>query len=442
MSHRDKEPSMGTNIPDKKDQQIVWFENHWPLSQSSPEKYGLTDAQFSVIAVATPGMPSVVIDRIAYTPYGESTRTLRSDVNGDGVVNKYDFDGTIQPLKGTVIGNPAYRVEADLDRDGKITSDDYDVCIADDGQKSGGGVGEAGLFSAGVRNSVGYCGYVYNEDTGLYTVRYRTYSAVLGRWLTRDPLGTEFASPEVLRSINQPIEQMDAVALGIGSPFPLMRYRDGSALYQYVRSGPADRLDPSGLGVFEWILTGDWDPSPEVLDAAKCGWVQGYGQIPFTDASIGQLAYTGSWCATKPEIVAACSAATQVTDCWKDCMASAHKQLAAILVGGGGAVGGAFAPIPKTSLARLLQSMGMTELAKKIAANAAVAGNSPYTCGARGAATVCRSALGSKSWMTQQLSNLAGSWKRAPVRTGAKVGVVGVAWGEAILSIYCGVKCR
>lgn len=414
------------------------------VQSASPEDlaFQLTDAQFSVIAVATPGKPSVVIDRIAYTPYGESTRTLRSDVNGDGVVNKDDYDGVIQPLKGTVIGDPGFIVEADLDRDGKITSDDYDVCIADDGQKSSGGVGEAGLFSAGVRNSVGYCGYIHNEDTGLYTVRYRTYSPTLGRWLRRDPIGTEIVSPDVLRQINQPFESMDAVVLGIGSPFPLMRYRDGAALYQYVRSGPVDRLDPSGLGVFEWILTGDWDPSPEVLDAAKCGWVQGYGQIPFTDASVGQLAYTGSWCATKPEIVAACAAATQVTDCWKDCMASAHKQLAAILGGGGGAVGGAFAPIPKTSLARLLQAMGMTELAKRIAANAAVVGNSPYTCGARGAATVCRSALGSKSWMTQQLSNLAGSWKRAPVRTSAKVGIVGVAWGEAILSIYCGAKCR
>ena len=211
---------MGTNIPDKKEQQIVWFENHWPLSQSSPEKYGLTDAQFSVIAVATPGMPSVVIDRIAYTPYGESTRTLRSDVNGDGVVNKYDFDGTIQPLKGTVIGNPAYRVEADLDRDGKITSDDYDVCIADDGQKSGGGVGEAGLFSACVRNSVGYCGYIYNEETGLYTVRYRTYSAVLGRWLTRDPAG----------------------------------YVDGMGLYEYVAGQPTLLLDPEGLSPISWLL--------------------------------------------------------------------------------------------------------------------------------------------------------------------------------------------
>jgi RHS repeat-associated protein len=136
-----------------------------------------------------------------------------SDVNGDGVVNKDDYNTIIQPLIGTGIGDPAYVVEADLDRDGKITSDDYDVCIADDGQKSSGGVGEAGLFSAGVRNSVGYCGYIHNEDTGLYTVRYRTYSAVLGRWLTRDPAG----------------------------------YVDGMALYEYVQSAPQATQDPSGL---------------------------------------------------------------------------------------------------------------------------------------------------------------------------------------------------
>jgi RHS repeat-associated protein len=185
-----------------------------PQSGSDEEiVFQLTDAQFSVIALATPGKPSVVIDRIAYTPYGEATRTLRSDVNGDGVVNKDDYNTIIQPLIGTSIGDPAYVVEADLDRDGKITQDDYDVCIADDGQKSSGGVGEAGLFSAGVRNSVGYCGYIYNEDTGLYTVRYRTYSAVLGRWLRRDPAG----------------------------------YVDGLNNYAYLNSAPVGAVDPTGL---------------------------------------------------------------------------------------------------------------------------------------------------------------------------------------------------
>jgi RHS repeat-associated protein len=185
------------------------------VEQDSPEEiaFQLTDAQFSVIALATPGDPSVVIDRIAYTPYGESTRTLRSDVNGDGVVNEKDYTGVILPRIGAAIGTADYRVEADLNRDGSITQDDYDICIADDGLETSGGVGEAGLFSAGVRNSVGYCGYIHNEDTGLYTVRFRTYSPALGRWLTRDPLD----------------------------------YADSMNLMEYCRSSPSMWLDPTGL---------------------------------------------------------------------------------------------------------------------------------------------------------------------------------------------------
>jgi hypothetical protein len=49
-----------------------------------------------VIAVATAGKPGVVIDRIAYSAYGEATRTLRSDVNGDGFVDKDDYNGVIR----------------------------------------------------------------------------------------------------------------------------------------------------------------------------------------------------------------------------------------------------------------------------------------------------------------------------------------------------------
>ncbi len=160
-----------------------------------------------------------MIDRIAYSPYGEATRTLRSDVNGDGFVNKDDYAGIIKPRTGATIGTAAYVVEADLDRDGKITQTDYDISIADDGKSSSGGVGEAGLFSRGVRNSIGYCGYIYNEDSGLYTVRFRTYSPTLGRWLERDPAG----------------------------------YVDGMGLYEYVRGGAIDAVDPSGLHT-GWLM--------------------------------------------------------------------------------------------------------------------------------------------------------------------------------------------
>ena len=57
--------------------------------------------------------------RIAYSPYGEAMRTLRSDVNGDGFVNQSDYSGTIKPRTGATIGTATYVVEADLDRDGR-----------------------------------------------------------------------------------------------------------------------------------------------------------------------------------------------------------------------------------------------------------------------------------------------------------------------------------
>jgi RHS repeat-associated protein len=175
--------------------------------------FQLTDAQFSVIAVATPGKPGVVIDRIAYSAYGEATRTLRSDVNGDGFVNKDDYNGVIRSRLNATIGSAGYVVEADLDRDGKVAQSDYDIAIADDGKSSSGGVGEAGLFAKGVRNGVGYCGYIFNDESGLYTVRFRTYSPTLGRWLERDPAG----------------------------------YVDGMGLYEYVRGGPITAMNPWGL---------------------------------------------------------------------------------------------------------------------------------------------------------------------------------------------------
>ena len=208
-----------------------------PPSTSGTEEitFQLTDAQFSVIALVAPGSPSVVIDRIAYTPYGEPTRRLRSDVDGNGVVDSRDYEDVIQQLIGTPITSPTYRVEADLDRNGTITLADYDICIADDGKKivGGGGVGETDLFSPGVRNSVGYCGYIHNEDTGLYTVRFRTYSPTLGRWLTRDPLG----------------------------------YVDGMGLYEYAKSTPANLMDPLGLhvglSVYIWKSLSDNVPTED-----------------------------------------------------------------------------------------------------------------------------------------------------------------------------------
>jgi RHS repeat-associated protein len=94
-------------------------------------------------------------------------------------------------------------------------------------------VGEAGLFAKGVRNGVGYCGYIFNDESGLYTVRFRSYSPTLGRWLERDPAG----------------------------------YVDGMGLYEYVRGGPIAAVDPSGLST----ATGDrWWDEPKTVNCRPC----------------------------------------------------------------------------------------------------------------------------------------------------------------------------
>ena len=63
-------------------------------------------------------------------------------------------------------------------------------------------------------NEIIYCGYRLDPESQLYYVRNRTYNPVLGRWIQRDPIG----------------------------------YEGGINLYGYLKSGPVENVDPSGLG--------------------------------------------------------------------------------------------------------------------------------------------------------------------------------------------------
>ena len=82
------------------------------------------------------------------------------------------------------------------------------------------GPGESGqwftdfdLESSFGANGLIYCGYRYDAETENYYARNRYYSQVLGRWLTRDPIG----------------------------------YQGGINLYEYVASRPVGNVDATGL---------------------------------------------------------------------------------------------------------------------------------------------------------------------------------------------------
>ncbi len=49
--------------------------------------------------------------------------------------------------------------------------------------------GGAGGHQAGVNNRIGFGGYWFQPELGLYLVRHRAYDPKAGRWLQRDPIG-------------------------------------------------------------------------------------------------------------------------------------------------------------------------------------------------------------------------------------------------------------
>lgn len=278
------------------------------------------------------------------------------------------------------------------------------------------------------------------------TAHARWYNPSTGRWLERDPLGTPHLSMHQTASITtHPKLDMDGpVTLDLTDP--AAQYVDGMNLYQYVGSDPLDRTDPPGLGPIEWLLTGQWDPDPEVLDSAKCGYLQGFGMNPFnTSQSFGQWAYTGNPLASQPVLQGAVCAATNVADCWKSCMADLNIQLAkaAAAAAGVGVVG--MAPVPKLGAANAAERIGWEQLARRMRWDAARAGASQRTTIARCASLamsesgLSRGAIGSRvKGAFRGLANLA---KGRGVGGAVRGGVVGVAVIEAAMSAYCGVKC-
>lgn len=90
------------------------------------------------------------------------------------------------------------------------------------------------IAPAGSAHTNGYCGYVFNQESGFYTVRFRHYDPVWGRWIERDPAG----------------------------------YMDSMSLYGYGWGSPLSIVDPFGTDV--WI-EGPSGPEPNGHQAICVG---------------------------------------------------------------------------------------------------------------------------------------------------------------------------
>ena len=212
------------------------FTNDSPNVTYDDKWYHLTDTQFSTVAI----IDSVgkLLERVSYTAGGEARHHHRGDLNGDGGTSSTELStiNTLGLFGGTAITSANYNPNADLDCSGTIDSRDYSLvsglgaqAAVRRGQISGNWVAPSGGGApSSTDNIVGYCGYLFNGECGLYSVRFRVYDPVTMRWLTRDPAG----------------------------------YVDGANLYEYVRGDPIGLIDPFGLennqpwywDAFDWTL--------------------------------------------------------------------------------------------------------------------------------------------------------------------------------------------
>jgi len=235
--------------------------------------YHLTDAQFSTVAVM--GANGHLHERVSYDPYGKARHHLLADVDGDG---DSDLDDRNSIDTGRSIGSAYYNVDADFDRDGDVDMTDFLAAVAG----SGAALPAGQISSSNVGSTIGWDGYVFNAETGEYTVRFRHYNTELGRWLERDPLGTRpvvrvgmamslagapygpqerdlshrllFDRPSVGVDEMAPSPQYlkgtgicdDSGVADLGKLAPASQYHDGLNLYELVQSGPIDGLDPYG----------------------------------------------------------------------------------------------------------------------------------------------------------------------------------------------------
>lgn len=129
------------------------------MDGSDQRLYYTNDANMNVTALVNPS--GQVVERYAYDPYGRLF-VLNGASDADGAVTEWSAD-------------------------------------ADNTSDWG--------------NEILYCGYRLDPETRLYHVRHRYLHPMLGRWMTRDPLG----------------------------------HKDGMSAYQYVRGRPGVHRDPRGL---------------------------------------------------------------------------------------------------------------------------------------------------------------------------------------------------
>lgn len=106
-----------------------------------------------------------------------------------------------------------YQADLDVNMDGAVDSKDSGVVSKLRGRSLGAGE----LSDRG--NIVGWCGYLYEEATGMWLARHRWQIPELGRWANRDPIGYAGGGQNLYEYVNgNPVFLQDSMGLSDENP--------------------------------------------------------------------------------------------------------------------------------------------------------------------------------------------------------------------------------
>gem|GEM_PF-5362617 len=167
-----------------------------------------TDSQFSMTAVLHPDGRLRPYERVIYDAYGSPTHEFPEDFYlQDGVLNYFDIQSF----------NSLYNAQsprADLDHNGLFNFFDFaynNWAFNNKKPVLPGAISDSD--AAGPDNRIGYMGYLWDHEAGMWLGRHRVFDPAAGRWMQRDPAG----------------------------------YVDGLSMYLFVRGNPLSLIDPMGL---------------------------------------------------------------------------------------------------------------------------------------------------------------------------------------------------
>ena len=101
-------------------------------------------------------------------------------------------------------------------------------------------------------NAILYCGYFFDDESGLYSVRRRPYNFAIGCWLSRDPIGYVDGTNLFEYGRGRPTKMVDAVGMKCGDCCPPEDPADN--FYEIEAVGPTlttPNADPDYYGVWK-----------------------------------------------------------------------------------------------------------------------------------------------------------------------------------------------